>query len=197
MKNIKLLGVSLAVLALAVWGGVQSHPAKADDNNGGNGAAMSQESGNSGNALNSSDTGGSGDNNGTGGGENSSANGPSLAVNASDKIVANGASLVSISGQSLAVKLFGLDLNLTVTSSTTFLGAAQSSTSTIADMKTGDVVDFTGQIDPASGLVSATQVKDETMQQQNIQSIQQQIQALLQELQQLQSRLNQNQQGGG
>ncbi len=194
MNRIKLSAVILVVLGLAVLNVVRFNSAKADDTSGqsvigGQGTASGQESGNS------TENGGIASM-----GENSQ-NGPSLSVDSTDKVVMTGASLVSNSGQSLTVKIFGLDLNLAITSSTSLVGMVQmsaSSTSSISDMKAGDVIDAAGQIDAGSGIITVDQLRDETMQQQNVQSIQQQIQALLAQLKLLQEQLNmQPQQSGG
>lgn len=201
MKYTKFFAVFLAVAGLMVLGLVRPHLVRADDG-GGDGATISQglgsgetESGNKGSSLNNSENGSSGENNGNSG-EGDSQNGQSFTINAANKVVANGASLVSNSGQSLVIRTFGLNLNLAITPSTSLIGAAQASTSTIADMKAGDVIDLTGQIDPSSGLITVAQIRDETMQQQNMQSIQQQIQALLQQVKQLQDQLKLQQPNG-
>ncbi len=200
MKYTKLFAVFLAVAGLVILGTVQSRLVKADDNSG-NGTITSQGLGgsesesSSSSILNSSDNGTSGENSANVGGENSQA-GQSFTINANDKVVANGTSLVSNSGQSLVIKAFGVDFNLMTTSSTSLIGMVQTSTSTIANMKTGDVIDITGQIDPNSGLITVTQIRDETMQQQNTQSIQQQIQTLLLQVKQLEDQLKSQQLGG-
>lgn len=202
MKHIKILAAFLAVAGLVFLSAAQLHPAKADDRNG-NGATMSRGSGdneteseNGGNAFNGFASGNSGENNGGSGGEGeNSQSGPSLVINPANKVVVNGATLVSNSGQSLVIKIFSLNLNAAITSSTSFLGTL-AATSTAASMKTGDVIDLTGQIDANSGIIAVDRIRDETLQQQNVQNIQQQIQALLQQLKALQEQLNMKQSGG-
>ncbi len=116
--------------------------------------------------------------------------GPSLTINSAQRAMINGASLVSNSGQSLTVSIFGLNLNLAITSSTVLLGTASTASSSIADMKTGDSIDATGQIDATSGIITVKQMRDRNMQQLNIQSIQQQIQMLLEQIKKLQAQLH-------
>lgn len=200
MNRIKFLGI-FAIAGLIVLNAAQFYRAHAEQENGSGASVSSQglsnaggESENSGTTLGSSQESG----NSSGEGENSQTGGTSLSISASNRIVINGSSLVSNSGQSMTVKTFGLNFNLLITSSTVVIGAAQmssTSTSSISDMKTGDIIDVTGQIDATSGTVTVSQIKDETMQQQNAQNIQQQIQALLDQLHKLQAQLN-SQSGG-
>lgn len=197
MNRIKLFGV-FVIAGLVMLSAAQFYRANAKQESSHGAAVSAQESGDgetesegTGNVLHNSDLGNGGESSASEG-ENSQ-NGPSLAVNPSGNVVVNGASLVSNSGQSLVVKIFGLNLNIAITSSTSLVGVIQtsaSSTSSISDMNAGDVVDVKGKIDAGSGIIAADQVRDQTMQQQNVQSIQQQIQSLLQQLQKLQAQLN-------
>ncbi len=120
-------------------------------------------------------------------------NGNSFSISNSGMVSVNGASLVSVSGNSFTAKVFGLTLNFITTSSTSLMWQVSSASSTvvsITDMKVGDSINVKGQIDSSSGLVNATQVMDQSLNQQNISSIQQQIQNLLNQLNQLRNQLN-------
>jgi len=204
MNRIKFFGV-FAIAGLLALSAAQFHRVSAEqENNGSSSAISSQASGSSSGesesesgSLNSSALGNSQGSRNEGEGSQNGGT-PSLSVNPANKIVINGASLVSNSGQSMSIKIFGFNLNLAITPSTVVAGVTQasaSSTSPVSDMKTGDIIDVTGQIDSASGIVTVSQIRDETMRQQNDQNIQQQIQVLLEQLRKLQAQLN-TQSGG-
>ena len=94
---------------------------------------------------------------------------------------ASGAHVTSVSGNALTVSVFGVSLNLSVSSTTQMVGVTA-----LSDVAVGDTVTIKGTIDQATGVVAASLVQDETQKQSMITSIQQQIQALLAQLQQLQ-----------
>ncbi|HUX35544.1 MAG TPA: hypothetical protein VMV71_00760 [Candidatus Paceibacterota bacterium] len=198
MNRIKFLGI-FAIAGLIALNASQFYRANAEQEGSAVGASVSAsaqglsnaggESENSGTTLGSSqESSGSSSE-----GQNSQSGGTSLSISASNRVVINGSSLVSNSGQSMTVKIFGLNFNLLITSATAVIGTAQTSatsTPSVSDMKTGDVIDITGQVDATSGNITVSQIRDETMQQQNVQNIQQQIQALLDQLHKLQAQLN-------
>jgi hypothetical protein len=202
MNKIKLLGVVFVVASLAVFGFSQFHFVSADqENNQGNGNSTSSSESESFSSVNGNGIGSivrtmtpgnSGENNGediTQAGMNSQ-NGTSFSVSSSGNVSINGASIVSNSGSSLSVKIFGLNLNLVVVASTALVGqASASSTLSVANMNVGDIVDARGQIDSNSGIISISQILDRNMNQQNIQNIQQQSQSLLNQLNQLRNQL--------
>ena len=203
MNRIKFFGV-FAIAGLIALSAAQFNRVSAEQEGGSSASASSQISG-TGSGESESESGSLGvsslgsSREGSGSEGESSQNGAkSFSINQGNRAVINGASLVSNSGQSMSATIFGISVNLAITSSTAVVGMAQlsaTSTSSVSDMKTGDIIDVTGQIDPASGIVTVSQIRDETMQQQNNQNIQQQIQVLLEQLRRLQAQLN-SQSGG-
>lgn len=104
-----------------------------------------------------------------------------LTINGNDMVQLNRGKVVSVSGQTLSVSVFGLTLTVTASASTTLAGVAD-----IAHINVGDTVSVKGIIDPASGVIAAMVIRDESQNQQLIDSIRQQIQTLLDQLRKLQ-----------
>lgn len=112
---------------------------------------------------------------------------PTFSINPQGKVTIHGAKLTSNSGQSLMVTSFGLNLTVSVSTSTNLLGEAANTD--LSAMKTGDILDIKGTIDNNSGIIAASSITDKSLQQQNIQNIQQQIQSLLDQIHKLQQQL--------
>ncbi len=199
-NKIKLFVSALLVFGLIAFGAFQLNKVFADQENGDNGnssvnggangignivRSMAQSQNQNGENQTESQ-GQSGDN-------QMGQNGNSFAISNSGMVSVNNASFGSVSGNSFTAKVFGLTLNFAVTSSTSLMWQASSASSTVAsinDMKAGDSINVKGQIDSSSGTITATQVMDQSLNQQNILSIQQQIQNLLNQLNQLRAQLN-------
>ncbi len=185
-KYIAVFAGGILLAGLVVLGGI-TKPVHAEDGNGGQGLNLSglptvaqqhiggeQESGqgNSGEGQNAS--GGEAESGSLGGSAKLSIQG--LGVTEADS-----AKVTSVSGNALTVEVFGVSLNLSVSSTTQMVGAAS-----IGDVAVGDMVTIKGTIDQATGIVATSLVQDETQKQTMISGIQKQIQALLAQLQQLQ-----------
>lgn len=190
------MGVFLAILmATGLW----HLSALADDQGGGDqsnsqGTSLTATHGDSGgseseNGSGSKDSGSQasgGESEQESNGNSSSGSAASLSVGNSGETSLNGAKLVSVSGQNLSVTVFGLPITVSVASSTTqFTGVSSAS-----DLATGDILSIKGSIDSATGIVAASEVRDESQRLQQISSIQAQIQALLDEIHKLQAQVS-------
>lgn len=110
-----------------------------------------------------------------------------FSIQPNGNVTIGNASLVSMSGETLNVKVFGLSLTVNTTTSTKIVGVDNSATSTA--MQAGDLLDIKGSIDSNSGVVTASTVRDRSREAQNNQGILQKIQALFEQIKQLQEQL--------
>lgn len=90
------------------------------------------------------------------------------------------AKLVSVSGSTLSVTIFGIPLSISTSASTRFLGVTDAS-----KMAVGHLLDIRGKTDSSTGIITATDVHDISQKDQSIASLEQQIQALMEQLKKL------------
>ncbi len=114
----------------------------------------------------------------------SETDGAQIEVSASGETQLKGAKLVSISGTSISITVFGLPITVTTASSTRFVGAADTS-----GLIVGDTLSIKGIISQTTGVVTASVVQDESQRQNMLNGIQQQIQALLEQVRQLREKI--------
>lgn len=119
--------------------------------------------------------------------ENKGSGNAMFSIQPNGNVTIGNASLVSMSGQTLNVKVFGLGLTVNTTTSTKIVGVDNSATSTA--MQAGDLLDIKGSIDSNSGVITASAVRDRSREAQNNQGILQKIQALFEQIKQLQEQL--------
>ncbi len=105
-----------------------------------------------------------------------------FSINPSGTVQFSGAKFVSLSGSNVAITIYGLPLTLVTNSSTQIVGVAS-----LADMKSGDILSGKGQIDEASGGITALHIRDESQTSSRIAELEKQIQSLLEQLKRLQA----------
>lgn len=188
-KNIFILASIIVVAALA-FSAVSL--VRADDNgNSGSGGSVSESNTNASSTLDNqtqSQAGSEAENGQANSSSESQSNGGTLlSIESRGKADIKGATVTAVSGSNLSVSVFGLSLAVAVNaSSTSLIGAGSADVSSI---KTGDVVDVTGQINASTGVIAAETIKDQTLQSQATQDIMTKIKALLQEIQALKAQL--------
>lgn len=121
----------------------------------------------------------------------------SIAVNPQGDVRLTGAEVTAVSGNQLTVKLWGWNLTVDRTNAQIIgkvniqeiTGQSTSTATSTAEINVGDKLLVKGTVNSTTGVVTASWIKNLSLQQQGIADIQSRISQLLQLIQQLQARL--------